>query len=71
MTSEMSPWTVILNYKELLKQWKVDDDNIKIKLEEVGEKLEELKASVDNLEGRKAPVESKSKQLQKPEMPLF
>ena len=58
------------HYKELLKQWKVDEDNIKIKLEEVGEKLEELKASVDNLEGRRALVASKSKQLQKPEMPF-
>ena len=58
------------HYKELLKQWKVDEDNIKIKLEEVGEKLEELKASVDNLERRKVPVASKSKQLQKPEMPF-
>ena len=48
----------------------MDEDNIKIKLEEVGEKLEELKASVDNLEGRKVPVASKSKQLQKPEMPF-
>ena len=57
-------------YKELLKQWKVDEDNIKIKLEEVGEKLEELKASMDNLEGRRAPVASKSKQLQNPEMPF-
>ena len=56
------------HYKELLKQWKVDEDNIKIKLEELGEKLEELKASVE--EGRKAPVASKSKQLQKPEMPF-
>ena len=55
------------HYKELLKQWKLDEDNIKIKLEEVGEKLE-LKASVDDLEGRKVPVSSKSKQLQKPEM---
>ena len=54
------------HYRELLKQWKVDEDNIKIKLEEVGEKLEELKASMDNLEGRRAPVASKSKQLQKP-----
>ena len=50
------------HYKELLKQWKLDEDNIKIKLEEVGEKLEELKASVDNLEGRRAPVASKLKQ---------
>ena len=57
------------HFKELLKQWKLDEDNIKIKLEEVGEKLE-LKASVDNLEGGKMPVASKSKQLQKPEMPF-
>ena len=54
------------HYKELLKLWKLDEDNINIKLEELGEKLEELKASVE--EGRKAPVASKSKQLQKPEM---
>ena len=58
------------HYKELLKQWKVDEDNIEIKLEEVGDRLEELQASVDNLEGRKVPVASKSKQLQKPEIPF-
>ena len=58
------------HYKELLKQWKLDEDIIKIKLEEIDEKLEELKASVDNLEGRNAPVASRSKQLQKPEMPF-
>ena len=57
------------HYRELLKQWKVDDDNIKEKLDEVGEKLEELKASIE--EGRKAPVASKSKQLQKPEIPFL
>ena len=55
------------HYKELLKQWKVDEDNIKIKLEVI-EKLEELKASMDSLELRKVPVASKSKQLQKPGM---
>ena len=62
MASEMTPMDgdVEDHYKELLKQWKVDDDNIKIKLEEVGEKLEELKASVDNLEGRRTSVASKS-----------
>lgn len=30
-------------YKQLLKQWKLDDDNIK-------DQLEELKASVDKIE---------------------
>ena len=50
------------HYKELLKLWKEDEDNIKKKLEEVTEKLEEVKASVDNLKERRAPVASKLKQ---------
>ena len=33
------------HYKELLKQWKVEEDNFEITLEEVGGKLEELKTS--------------------------
>ena len=40
------------HYRELLKQWNKDEGNIKDKLDEVVEKLDELKASVFNPEKR-------------------
>ena len=50
------------HYKELLKQWKVDEDSIKEKLdnmaEELGRNLDELKVSVANLEGRTVLVKA-------------
>jgi len=54
------------HYRELLKQWKEDGDSIKDKLvdmaEEFGRKLDELKASIVNPEGRSSPVKAAGKQ---------
>ena len=51
------------HYRELLKQWKKDEDNLKDKLdvlaEELGRKLDDLKASVLNPQ-RKADVNGES-----------
>lgn len=42
------------HYRELLKEWSRDEDSIKEKLDEMVEKLDELKASVFNTETRTA-----------------
>ncbi|KAL9974407.1 hypothetical protein ACROYT_G011433 [Oculina patagonica] len=43
------------HYKELLKQWKMDDDNMKDKLSEVETELEKVKKQVDDLTAIVAP----------------
>ena len=38
-----------LYYKELLHQWKIDEDNIKDELKEIGASVKELTKKLDNL----------------------
>ena len=38
-----------LHYKELLHQWKIDEDNIKDELKEIGVGVKEIGASVKEL----------------------
>ena len=53
------------HYQELYKQWKEDGDSIKDKLvdmaDKLGRKLDELKASIVNPEGRSTPVKEVGK----------
>lgn len=37
------------HYKELLKQWKLNDDNIKEKLEQMGHKIEQMDKKIDRI----------------------
>lgn len=43
------------HYKELLKQWKLNDDNIKEKLEQMGHKIEQIDKKVDQILETGAP----------------
>ncbi|XP_078381732.1 uncharacterized protein LOC144664461 isoform X15 [Oculina patagonica] len=47
------------HYRELLKQWKKDEDNIKDKLDEIEELLKELKEEKGNIEDKLGEVEEK------------
>ncbi|XP_078381722.1 uncharacterized protein LOC144664461 isoform X8 [Oculina patagonica] len=49
------------HYRELLKQWKKDEDNIKDKLDEIEELLKELKEEKGNIEDKLGEVEGNIK----------
>ena len=47
------------HYTGLLRQWKMDEDSIKDKLDEVGAKVDELQASVNKIERQLCPSSGK------------
>ena len=47
------------HYTGLLRQWKMDEDSIKDKLDDVGAKIDELQASVNKIEIQLCPTSGK------------
>lgn len=47
------------HYIEMLKQWKMDEDRLKDKLDDVEAKVDELKASLNKIERQLWPTSGK------------
>ena len=47
------------HYTGLLKQWKMDEDSLKDKLDDFGAKVDELKESVNKIERQLCPTSGK------------